>query len=217
MVHGFSRFFGLILSFLIASTAIADVCDKRPSRLFGDDESNVALGTAGAIGATGGVAAAAGVYTLVHAGSGLTMLGSTLAGASGAGTIGIIAGTGGVIGTTIGIAINPLVWIPALVVGVGGGAFEATCAFLVDERITDYDQVLEIMKQFDANADPEYFRLAEKAMKPFITITDEEGEKEIYRVENLYIVDGMLLHRDFLRNTKIGRVIFVTATELPPQ
>ena len=193
-----------------AAPAHADTCDYRPSRMLGDTASAAAIGGGLAITTTTGTASALGVYTLVHAGSGLTMLGSTIAGASGAGTVGIIAGTGGAIGTAVGIALNPLVWIPAAVVGVGGGGFEAACAFLVDERITEYDDVLAVLKSFATHADPKYFRLVTNAIPAFISLSDGEGTLSRYNIEDLYIADGVLKHRDWGRNTVLGRVVLLS-------
>ena len=195
---------------LTGAPAFADACDYRPSRLVGDAGSKVATGLGLAVGSGGALATSAGLYTLVNAGSGLTMLGSTLAGASGAGTIGIIAGTGGAVGTAGAIILNPFVWVPAAIVGIGGGGFEATCAFLVDERINDYEEVLAVMKNFELTADPMYFNLVEGSMKPFIRLVDSEGSVSSYNVESLYIVDGMLKSRDFGPNTKIGRVVLLS-------
>lgn len=143
----------VIVNCASATFAFADACDYGPSRLLGETGSKIVIGTGGVVAGTTATATAAGVYTLVHAGSGLTMLGSTMAGASGAGTVGIIAGTGGAIGTLGWIALNPLVWVPAAIVGVGGGGFEAACAFLIDERITDYEDVLAVMQSFAVHAD----------------------------------------------------------------
>lgn len=203
---------------MVAMTAIcaslapvyADTCDYRPSRIFGDTGSKAVIGSGVAVSSATGAATAMGVYTLVHAGSGLTMLGSTMAGASGAGTIGIIAGTGGAIGTAGAVVLNPLVWVPAAIVGVGGGGFEAVCAFLVDERITEYDEVLAVMKSFAAQADPKYFRIVTNAIPPFISLSDGEGSWARYDIEDLYIADGMLKNRDWEPNTKIGRVVLLS-------
>lgn len=195
---------------LTGAPVFADACDYRPSRLLGEDNSKVALGAAGGLGASGAIGTGVfGMYTLVNAGSGLTMLGSTMVGASGAGTVGIIAGTGGAVGAAGAVILNPFVWIPAAIVGVGGGGFEATCAFFIDERITDYADVLAVMKNFELTADPKYFSLVEGAMKPFIRLADSEGTVSSYNVEDLYIVDGMLKNRDFGPNTKIGRVVLL--------
>lgn len=195
------------------ATAHADTCDYRPSRILGDTVSNAVVGGGIAVSTTTGAASALGVYTLVNAGSGLTMLGSTLAGASGAGTIGIIAGTGGAIGTAGAIILNPFVWVPAAIIGVGGGGFEAACAFLVDERITEYDEVLAVMQSFATHADPEYFRLVTNAIPAFISLSDGEGTWTRYDIENLYIADGVLKHRDWGRNTVIGRVILLSDSD----
>ncbi len=197
-----------------AAPVYADTCDYRPSRILGDTGSKVAIGSATTLAATHGAAVAAGVYTLVNAGSGLTMLGSTMAGVSGAGTIGIIAGTGGALGTAGAIILNPFVWIPAAIVGVGGGGFEAVCAFLVDERITEYEEVLAVMESFAIHADPKYFRIATTAIPAFISLSDGEGSWTRYDIEDLYIADGMLMSRDWGPNTKIGRVVLLSDNDV---
>lgn len=205
----------LLMAGMLCSTATAhaDTCDYRPSRILGDTVSTAVVGGGLAVSSTTGAASALGVYTLVNAGSGLTMLGSTLAGASGAGTIGIIAGTGGAIGTAGAIILNPFVWVPAAILGVGGGGFEAACAFLVDERITEYDEVLAVMQSFATHADPEYFRLVTNAIPAFISLSVGEGTWTRYDIENLYIADGVLKHRDWGRNTVIGRVILLSDSD----
>lgn len=195
---------------LFASMAQAETCDYRPSKLLpGSVGSKVAIGTATTGGVLGGGATVAGFYTLVHSTTGLTMLGSTMAGSSAAGTAGIIAGTGGAVGATGAVLLNPLVWVPALLVGVGGGGYEAFCAFLVDERITEFEDVLKVMQDFEKGADPEYFLLKDDVIDPFIRLKGADDKWEQYSVEKLYIVEGVLLHRDFGPNTKIGRVVFV--------
>lgn len=195
---------------LNTTTAFADVCDYRPSHLLGETGSKVAIGTGGAIAGTTATGTALGMYTLVHAGSGLTMLGSTMAGASGAGTVGIIAGTSGALGAAGAIILNPFVWVPAAILGAGGGGFEAACAFLIDERITKYEDVLQILKSFEMHADPEYFNLVENAIPAFVMLTGPDDTVERYNIEDLYIVDGVLKHRDFGPNTSIGRVVLLT-------
>ena len=194
---------------LLSSQVFADACDYRPSRLLGDSGSKVVVGGGLTVGSGGALATGAGLYTLVNAGSGLTMLGSTMAGASGAGTIGIIAGTGGTLGAAVAVILNPFVWIPAAIAGVGGGGFEATCAFLVDERIVEFEDVLEIMRSFSLHADLEYFKLVETAIPPFIFLRYDENQWVKYYIEDLYIVDGVLKNRDFGFNTSLGRVILL--------
>jgi hypothetical protein len=193
-----------------AAPLYAETCDYRPSRILGDAGSTAVIGGGAVVSSATGVATTMGVYTLVNGGSGLTMLGSTMAGASGAGTIGIIAGTGGAIGTAGAIILNPFVWVPAAIVGVGGGGFEAVCAFLVDERITEYEEVLAVMESFATHADPKYFRIVTNAIPAFISLSDGEGSWTRYDIEDLYIVDGMLKRRDWGPNTNIGRVVLLS-------
>ena len=193
-----------------ATQSYAEVCDYRPSRVLGKAESTAVITGTTVVTTTSGAASALGVYTLVHASSGLTMLGSTMAGASGAGTIGIIGGTGGAIGGTVAIIMNPFVWVPAAIIGVGGGGFEAACAFLVDERITKFEDVLKVMRSFAAHADTNYFELVEKSIPPIIRLADGKGNWQTYKVEDLYIVDGILKHRDWGPNTDIGRVVLLS-------
>jgi len=200
----------ILTTSIFASSASAETCDYRPSRILGGTGSTAVIGGGLSIASATGTASALGVYTLVNAGSGLTMLGSTMAGASGAGTIGIIAGTGGAAGTAGAIILNPFVWVPAAIVGIGGGGFEAACAFLVDERITEYEDVLAIMRSFATHADPKYFQLVENAIPAFISISTGDGEWVRYDIEDLYIVDGMLKHRDWGPNTQIGRVVLLS-------
>lgn len=116
----------LLLSGFLAQTAIADVCDYRPSQLIGGTTSAVA-GSAGTVAATGVGMKAAGIYTLTHATTGAAMLGSTAAGASAAGTIGIIAGSAGFLGTAGAILMSPFVIIPSAVAAIGIGAYEGGC------------------------------------------------------------------------------------------
>lgn len=200
----------ILTTSIFASSSSAETCDYRPSRILGGTGSTAVIGGGLSIASATGTASALGVYTLVNAGSGLTMLGSTMAGASGAGTIGIIAGTGGAAGTAGAIILNPFVWVPAAIVGIGGGGFEAACAFLVDERITEYEDVLAIMRSFATHADPKYFQLVENAIPAFISISTGDGEWVRYDIEDLYIVDGMLKHRDWGPNTQIGRVVLLS-------
>ena len=199
------------LSLLTASEAYAEACDYRPSKILGRDGSNAVIVGGGTVVAGTAAANALGIYTLVHASSGLTMLGSTMAGASGAGTIGIIAGTGGTIGATVAATIlNPFVWVPAAIIGIGGGGFEAACAFLVDEWITEFDEIMTIMRSFAAHADPNYFELVDNAIPPVVRLSDGQGNWTSYNIEDLYIVEGMLKHRDWGPNTNIGRVVLLS-------
>ena len=81
---------------------------------------------AGTIGAVSGVALkSAGFYTLSHSVTGATMLASSLGGVSGAGTVGIIGGTAGVIGTGAAILLSPLFIGTAGAAAVAGACYGA--------------------------------------------------------------------------------------------
>lgn len=117
----------LLVSGLLVQSAVAGVCDHRPSKIIG----GIATGTVGvgtATVAAGGIGMkAAGLYAITHATTGAAMLGSTAAGASAAGTAGIIAGSAGVLGTVGAVLLSPFVLIPAAVTAVGVGAYEGGC------------------------------------------------------------------------------------------
>lgn len=117
----------ILLSGFLAETAIADVCDYRPSQLIGGVSTSVVAGGTGATAAAGIGLKTVGVYTLTHATTGAAMLGSTAAGASAAGTTGIIAGSAGFLGTAGAVLMSPFVIIPAVVTAVGIGAYEGGC------------------------------------------------------------------------------------------
>ncbi|WP_353471528.1 hypothetical protein PVT71_09420 [Salipiger sp. H15] len=205
------------LALLLSATSLsAAICDYRPSRLVGDTVTGAAAAATGAVAAATGVQQGqGGFYTLVNATSGLTLLGGKLAASGGA--AGLLEGGGAAAAAAMA---NPMVWVPALILGAGGAGYEATCAYFVDERITDYDSVLMIMRDFEAHSDPRFFRLEEDTLNPFIEIHDEAGTRATYRVQDLYIVDGMLKHRSWGPNRKIGRVVFVPSdapTEVLPE
>lgn len=117
----------LVLSGFLAQSAIADVCDYRPSQLIGEGATTAVAGSAGATAATGIGLKMAGIYAVTNATTGAAMLGSTAAGASAAGTAGIIAGSAGFLGTVGAVLLSPFVIIPAAVTVVGVGAYEGGC------------------------------------------------------------------------------------------
>ena len=71
------------------------------------------------------------------------MLGST-AGASAAGTVGIMGGTAGLVGSAASVIMAPITIIAGAVIGAGVTAFEGICYFVV-ERVDDYDTILNIL------------------------------------------------------------------------
>ena len=199
------------------SEANATVCDYRPSELVGAAYSTSVVAISSATAAVGVGAQAAGFYTLTHSVSGATMLGSTLAGSSAAGTVGIIAGTGSGIGAVVAVVTAPITITAAAITAVGSGAFEGACYF-TDERVTDYDDVLVIMENMAANADPNHFRLLLpsdallETNEPIILVRNPVDETVgRFLVKDLYIVEGLLMNRDWFLNTEIGQVGFQVA------
>jgi hypothetical protein len=114
---------------LFSETAVADVCDYRPSQLIGGVSTGIVAYSAGAVAATGIGMKATGFYTLVHATTGATMLGSTATGVSAAGTTGIISGSAGILGTAGAIFMSPFVIIPTAFTALGVVAYEGHCYF----------------------------------------------------------------------------------------
>lgn len=108
----------LLVMGLLSQPVLAEFCDHKPSR--------VISGVAGTTALIGGGMKAAGLYAFPHA-AGMTMLGSTAAGSSAAGTVGIIGGTGGAVGTVGAFLISPVVIGSALVVAGGAVAYEGGC------------------------------------------------------------------------------------------
>lgn len=208
--------FPLVAALATCATApLAGVCDYRPSLLVGSPNSlSAAAGTAagaGAGAAAAGIGAkAAGFYTLTHSVTGLTMLGSKAAGSSAAGTVGIISGTSGLIGTTAGFLMSPVVITGAAIAAVGIGGYEGVC-FFKDDRVTEYAAVDLVMKNIGQNANPEVFRYVEGPLqKSRVLLLDEDNQWQTYLVTNLYIVNGTLMHRNRFRNTTIGDIGFVS-------
>ena len=194
---------------LAASLVNADACDYRPSQLIGGGGAAGTAVGAGTVAAAGTAAKAAGYYTLVHSTSGAYMLGSTAAGASAAGTAGIVAGTGTGIGAVAAVITAPVTIIAASVVAVGTGAFEGVCYFQ-DERITDFDDVVKRLKLLQESNPDDVKMFFSSAGNEYATIllTTAQGQVSYY-IEDLYIVNGELKHRDWAFNTTIGKLAFI--------
>lgn len=202
-----------VLSLVWVTSASSGVCDYRLSQLV-SPAAATAVVTAGGAGASVGPATMAlgGLYFFPHAASGSVMLGSTLAGASGAGTIGIIGGSGFAAGV-LAILTAPITLVVAAGTAVTVGGVEAGCYF-VDERITEDKEVLAILRRAALTSNEEYFKLfdvsgeeaAETGAVSRVRIPNEDGVYQFYEVENLYIVNGELLHRDWFFNTSLGNI-----------
>lgn len=201
-----NRFCSLVAAGILVSTPIyAGVCDYKPSKLVGEAVSTAAAAVGGSVAATGVGLQAAGYYTLVHSTSGLVMLGSTAAGASAAGTTGIIAGSAGTGAAIASILMAPVTIVVGAITVVGVGSFEGACYFQI-ERIDDPFQVRGIIESIAAN-DPAV-SVVETDGGPAMVLELEDGQ-ESYMIRNLYIADGNLMHRDWLRNTNLGPVAYV--------
>jgi hypothetical protein len=156
--------------------------------------------------------AVGGLYFFPHATSGALMLGSTLAGASGAGTVGIIGGSG-FAASVLAVLTAPITLVIAGTTAVAVGGLEAGCYF-VDERITEEEQVLAILRQVAVTANEDHFKLFEVSEEEAaqtgtvsrIRVRDKDGGFQFYEVSNLYIVNGELLHRDWFFDTRLGNI-----------
>lgn len=202
-----------VLSLVWVTGAFSGVCDYRLSQLVSPTAATAVV-TAGGAGASVGPATMAlgGLYFFPHAASGSVMLGSTLAGASGAGTVGIIGGSGFAAGV-LAVLTAPITLAVAAGTAVTVGGVEAGCYF-VDERITEEEEVVAILRQAALTSNEVYFKLfdvsgeeaAETGAASRVRIPDEDGTYQFYKVENLYIVNGELLHRDWFFNTSLGNI-----------
>ncbi len=216
-----------IISSFIATSSFAGVCDYRPSNLLGSIGTGAEATAGTGVAAVGMGAKAAGFYTLTHAVTGATMLGSTAGGASAAGTVGIMGGTAGLVGTVGSIIMAPTTIIAGVVIGAGTVILEGGCYFVV-ERVEDPIIIMEILENMAANSDPIYFKLVNKGKSNTNSADDENMsiyvalkvddtntvlERAEYKVKNLYIEESILKHKDYGPNTQIGKVGYVLNEE----
>jgi hypothetical protein len=111
-----------------ATSASAAVCDYKPS-------AHIATATATITGATVAIAGSAATASHYYAISG--MVGSTMAGSSAAGTVGIISGTAGTAGATaIAVLTAPATVTTGVVIVGAAAAFEGFCAFFGKKKVT---------------------------------------------------------------------------------
>ncbi len=193
---------------IFATSAHAELCDYRPSNLLAGVNTGALLSGAGVALAAGAGAKTAGFYSLVHAGSGMTMLDST---ASVANSIGVIAGSSGAIGSAVAFLMSPMALGAAAATAVGTGGVEGYCSFLVDERITEYPDVLKSLQAVVVEGDPSTSLEISDPDKETarLSMLGPNEQWSHYNVADLYIVEGVLMHRDWLRNTKLGSIAYV--------
>jgi len=193
-------------------------CGYRPSNLIGGMGAGAAA-TAGTATAAAGIGAkAAGFYTLTHAVTGATMLGSTAGGASAAGTVGIMGGTAGAVGTIGAVLMAPATIIAGAVIGGGTAIFEGACYFAID-RLDDPELINAVLQNLALHSNAEYFELVEDPAgnASIYVATEVEANGKVmkrtkYSTEKLYIEEGVLKHKDWGPNTQIGKVGYVLGT-----
>ena len=201
---------GIVSSFIAfsGSPSFSGICDYRLSELVGSFGAGSAVVGATAVAGSDVAMKAAGIYLITNYTTGAVMLGSTAAGSSAAGTVGIIGGSAGLVGAVASILSAPAVAIGAVASAVAAVGLEGGCYF-ADERITDYDRVLTVMRAVAAKSEPREFMLV-NADKPGrvarILVHTGPGQYDDYRVEDLYLVNGELMNRDWFLNTDIGRI-----------
>lgn len=207
----------VVVGFLgVGSQADAKFCDYRLSQLIGSGGAAAAVGASTVVAGGGTAMKAAGFYLITNATTGAAMIGSTAAGASAAGTVGIIGGSAAA-GGVVAFLTAPITVTIAALTAVGAAAVEGGCYFM-DERITDFDQVLSIVQEIGERTDRSEFEVfptksenhkyndGTRRANAIIRVKNSEGAKDQYLVSNLYIVNGELKHRDWGRNTSIGYV-----------
>lgn len=209
------RFLSFPFFLLAFSTpAFTAVCDYRPSEIIGGNRTALTVASTGGVAATGAGANAVGVYTLVHATSGLTMVGGTWAGASAAGTAGIIGGTGGLIGSTVAIVTAPATIIVAGALGTTIAVIEGACYF-TDTRITDYEEIDALLANIALTAPRDLFqyRPTENGQGAGqIWVQSEPGSGRYYdryNIADLYIVNGVLKASKIGPDSTIGLVAVI--------
>lgn len=219
--HFWSAPLALLTIIAFSSQANAGVCNYRLSDLVRSGSSAtdksiaVAEGTVAAAGAAGLAFKAAGFYTIVNGITGAAMIGSTAAGTSAAGTMGILAGTSGALGTAGAIVSNPVTIAAAVVTVISASALEAGCYF-TDERITDKDEVLAILKEVAKGQDAKYFKLEPVTLFSYwsgpynstalFLWNEKDQQMDMFPIENLYIVNGVLMNSDWGLNTELGEI-----------
>jgi hypothetical protein len=194
---------------LLGNGALAGVCSYRPSQIIGGAGAAAIAATGGTTAVVGSGLKVAGFYTLTHSVTGATMLGSIAGGASGASTVGIMGGTGAGIGAVASALMAPVVVGTAAFVAIGTAGFEGAC-FFTDERITEYPEVLAKLQAVATVVADSHFSIekAESPSEALLVMKTVTGERVVYAVQKLYIVNGVLMHRDWFRNSVLGSLVY---------
>lgn len=197
-----------ILTLVFAATlapfaARADLCDFRPSTLAGKAGSAVMDTAASGVRALG-------AYTLQNPVSGASMISSGVGTATAAGS--------SLAGTAAAVATAPVTIAVAGATAVALGGYEGVCHFRA-KRITDHDEILYIVTNLAANSDPTMFSVIPAgetytnlkgnpavAGETKIRVASAGVGPWILDVDDLYILNGVLMHREPLRDKVIGNV-----------
>lgn len=175
------------------SSVMAGPCDYRPTEVLGNAGAAVAAGGPGAVLAANGAMEIGQIYLIVHSTSGATMLGSTLAGSSAAGTLGILSGSGSGLGAVAAAVSAPAVVLASGVILVSGLGFEGVC-YLSDERIEDFTTVYAILQQAVAAGDRTKMGIVMLADGPWLWIEGPGESVETFAVKDLFIQNGKLIY-----------------------
>ncbi|MGP1356753.1 hypothetical protein [Roseicyclus sp.] len=195
---------GIGLAFLAVTAAGAEarVCEDRPSEVLRSDLA--ASLAAGARDAAGQVLETTARLSLRDIATGASLVGG------GAGTLGQIGTAAG--NLAAGVATTPRVALAGGAAVLGAGAWEGLC-FLRDERITDPDEILAIMTAVAAFADPAHFRVeGTDVTDVMVVLGDGAGGRAEFAVRRLRIVNGVLLHREWGRDTELGNLGVLTSS-----
>ena len=205
-MRSLKQFLSFSVLFTVLATSVdAGVCDYRLSSLIGPSNATGAIGSAVAVASSNVAMQVSGIYLITNATTGAAMLGSTAAGASAAGTVGILAGSGAGAGAILGAISAPVTVIVAAAASIVGLGVEGGC-YLSDERITDFSMVNSLVQQAVKNALPGEMGIINQPAGPWLWVLGPDGQISSYAILDLYIVNGELLHRDWGPNTGIGQI-----------
>ncbi|WP_370205220.1 hypothetical protein [Pararhodobacter marinus] len=192
---------------LAAGMARADICDYRLSQ-FLTRNASPAVNAASEAARTQTGTGDAMLYILVDPRTGRAHVGATEPGDAGADDGGLLASTARLLGSAVALVgrDSPLLSVGSAAVSLGAEAF---CRF-GDERITEYDDVLDILRTVDLTMPPDLFAVVEPGLEEhdaFIRLSRNDGfGLSEYRVDQLYIVNGTLMHRQWGVNEVVGDI-----------
>lgn len=198
----------LILSTIVSLLPVAaqaGLCDYRLSELVARRESPAVEAARAASAAPDDTTPM--LYLMINPITGETSVGATGTGAPQP-DASFLVRTARVLGSAVALvgADSPLLSIGGTVAGVG---LEAVCR-MGDERITDYDEVLGIMRAVDTSMPPDLFAVIEPGEEredAFIRFSRNDGySPSEYPVKDLYILNGRLYLRTWGVNEVLGDI-----------